>query len=211
MKQIYSQNEMAENTIKGFFVPSVAAWFLFFLLSGILLLIYTFSQILDWFGNDSLRSTETFNQSLQLFNSRFGSAFDSALGGRLGQVIIWSFVGALVYILIWFVKNMFNSVENDLIIDRYDHPKNYDRTKFFGVAIGELMLFMALLVVLAFYTYAGFNIIMPATAGMLSSSINKFLLPNSLLAILLSIVIPTLGIYAWSIIAKLMFRLWQRL
>lgn len=211
MTQIFSQNEMSENTARGFFVPSFAAGFLFFLTGCILLLVYTYSRILGWFGNDYLNSADTLNQSIQVFNKGLGKSFDSALGGRLGQIIVWSFVGALVYILIWFVKNMFNSVENDLIIDRYSHPKGYNRTRFFGVAIGELAFFIAMLVVLLVYTFIGLKVIMPAAASLTSSSVSHFSLPGSVLYLVISIVVPATTIYVWTISAKVLGRLWQRL
>jgi hypothetical protein len=211
MARILSQNERSQNTLKDFFVPSLAANILFILLGAILLLVYTFSQILGWFGNDYLDSAHKLNQNLQVFNKGLSSSFDSALGGRLGQIIVWSFVGALVYILIWFVKNMFNSVENDLIIDRYSHPQNYNRTKFFGVALGELFLFIAMLIVLVVYTFLGLKVILPAAASLMSSSINHFHLSSSILYLALSVAVPMLAIYFWTIFAKVMTRLWQRL
>lgn len=211
MTQILSQNELSQNTIKSFFLPSFAASFLFFLLGSILLLVYTFSQILGWFGNDYLDSAHKLNQGIQVFNKGLSSSFDSALGGRLGQAIVWSFVGALVYILIWFVKNMFNSVENDIIIDHYSHPQNYNRTRFFGVALGELFFFIAMLIVLVVYSFTSLKIIMPAAASLMSSAVNHFSLPNSIIYVLLSLIVPAAAIYAWAILAKVMARLWQRL
>jgi hypothetical protein len=211
MARILSQNEMSQNALKDFFVPSFAGGFLICLLGGILLLTYTFSQILGWFGNDYLSSANKLNQSLGVFNKGLSNSFDSALGGRLGQVIVWSFVGALVYILIWFIKNMFNSVENDFIIDRYSHPQGYNRSKFFGLAIGELAFFIAMLIILIGFTFVGLKVIMPAAASLMSSAVNHFRVPNSVLYIALSVLVPVFAIYFWTIFARLMARLWERL
>jgi hypothetical protein len=211
MAQILSQNEKSTNTIKDFFVPSWAAGVLFFLLGLVMLLVYTFSQILGWFGNDYLNSANKLNQSIGVFNKGLSSSFDSALGGRLGQIVVWSLVGALSYILIWFIKNMFNSVENDIIIDRYSHPTGYNRKLFFGMALGELLFFFAMLIVLVVYSFTGLKVILPAAASLMSSSINHFHLSSSVPYITISVLIPIAAIYIWSILAKAFIRLWQRL
>lgn len=211
MAQILSQNEKSTNTLKDFFVPSFAAVFLYFLLGSILLLTYAYSRILGWFSNDYLESAGRLDQSLQVFGKGFGHSFDTALGGRLGQAIVWSLLGALVYILIWFVKNMLNSVENDFITDRYLHPKTYNRTKFLGVAIGELVFFLALLIVLAVYTFIGLKVVMPAAASLLSSSLSHFRFPISILYIVLSVVVPAIAVYVWVIVTQMLTRLWQKL
>jgi hypothetical protein len=211
MAQILSQNERSRNTLKDFFVPSFAAGFLYVLLGIILLLLYTFSQIIGWFGNDYLDSADKLHESLHVFNTGLARSFDSALGGRLGQVVVWSLLGALCYILIWFVKNMFNSVENDLIVDRYLHPNNYNRSQFLGVAVGELIFFIAMLIVLLIYTFIGLKVVLPAAASLASSAANHFKLPDSALYILLSVLVPIAAIYIWTIFAKLLPRLWQRL
>ncbi|MBX4190643.1 hypothetical protein KW794_00995 [Candidatus Saccharibacteria bacterium] len=211
MKQILSQNEMSSNTLKDFFVPSFAAGFLYSMLGAVLLLIYTFTQILGWFGNDYLDSASKLNQSFHVFNKGLSTSFNSALGGRLGQIIVWSFVGALCYILIWFVKNMFNSVQNDIIVDQYSHPKSYNRVQFFGVALGELVFFIAMLILLAVYTFVGLKIMLPASASLMSASINHFQLPSSVFYIIFSALVPVLGVYIWSIFSKVVVRLWRHL
>jgi hypothetical protein len=211
MAQILSQSEMSSNTLKDFLVPSFAGGFLYFLVGLIMLLIYTFSQILGWFGNDYLDSADKLNQNIGVFSKGISTSFDTALGGRLGQILVWSLVGALSYILIWFIKNMFNSVENDIIIDRYTHPQNYNRQKFLGVALGELMFFIASLIVLAVYTFVWLKVILPAAASMLSSSINHFYLSSSVPYILMSALVPVIAVYFWAIFAKVLIRLWQHL
>src|SRR3954464_14275994 len=111
MAKIQSQSQNAEAEVKAFFVPSLAGWLLFLLLGAVLLLIYNLNQILNWVGNNYLESASRLNLSINVLNSGFTSSFDSAFGGRLGQIIVWALVGALAYILLWFLKNMLNSFE----------------------------------------------------------------------------------------------------
>ncbi|WP_410971936.1 hypothetical protein, partial [Salmonella sp. SAL4445] len=79
-------------------------------------------------------NAEGLKLDINILNSSFSNSFSSALGGRLGLIIVWSFVGALAYIGIWFLKNILNSFENDVIIDHYLHPTNYSRAGYWGSA-----------------------------------------------------------------------------
>jgi hypothetical protein len=211
MPHIISESERTQNGPKNFFIPSPPGVLLLFLVGAILLVLFSFSQIFNWIGNDYLGTADRLDLSIKVFNNGLGNSFDSALGGRLGQVVVWSLIGALAYILIWFIKNMFNSVENDIIVDHYLHPKNFNRAKYLSWAFGGLMVFVALLIITVVYTFVGLKVILPAAASLTSSSVSHFHSVNSALYILLSLLICTLAVYVWMILLKLLARTWHLL
>jgi hypothetical protein len=45
----------------------------------------------------------------------------------------------------------------------------------------------------------------------MSSAVNHFQIPGSILYIAMSVLVPAAAIYVWGMLAKVMVRLWQRI
>lgn len=211
MSKIESQNEQAADNLKNFFVPSFAAGILLFLLGTFLLLAYNTGQIINWVGSGYLESANQLNLSINVLNNGFTNSFNTALDGRLGQIIFWSLLGALLYIVLWFLRNFINSFENDVIVDHYLHPQNFNRSGYWGSAIAGKIFFTAIVVVLIAYTFLALKVIMPAVGALTSTSIYNFRLPASVFYIVLCVLIPTVVIYLWSLIVRVLSHLWKLL
>lgn len=209
MAKILSQSDRINNRLKNFFVPSFAGGILLFLLGTIMLLAYNLSQIINWVGTTYLESADNLNLSINVFSQGLGNSFDAALGGRLGQITVWALIGSLAYIVIWFLKNILNSFENDVIVDRYLHPSTFNRAGYWGSAMAGKVFFGAMVIVLAAYSYLAIKVIMPATTALANTAINDFRLPDSILYIALCIFIPALMLYIWTLAAKIVGHLWK--
>jgi hypothetical protein len=211
MPTIQSQSQSTNSPVKDFFVPSFAGGIILFLLGALMLLIYSFNQIINWVGSNYLDAADTLHLNIGVFSNGVSKSFDNAFGGRLGQIIVWSIVGALCYILIWFVKNMFNSFENDVIIDHYLHPKSYSRAGYWGSTMAGIIFFGVILILLVAYTYIALKVIMPGVSALTSSSINDFRLPLSLLYLVMCVLASALLIYLWTRLAKVVAHTWKLL
>lgn len=209
MAKILSQSETTNSEFKNFFVPTFAGGILFFILGAALLLIYNLNQIINWVGTNYLDSKETLHLHIGVLSSSFGKSFDSAFGGRLGQIIVWSLVGALCYILIWFLKNVLNSFENDVIVDHYLHPKNYSRAGYWGSAFAGIIFFGVVLILTVSYTYLAVKAIMPGTSALANSALNDFRMPLSIFYVLLATGLATAVIYIETLLIRTLSRLWK--
>jgi hypothetical protein len=211
MAKIQSQSQKSITEARDFFVPSLAGGLLFLLLGSVLLLIYNLNQIISWVGNSYLGSADRLNLSINVLNNGFTSSFDTAFGGRLGQIIVWSLVGALAYILLWFLKNMLNSFENDVIVDHYLHPSNFSRTGYWGSAFAAKIFFGAVAIILITYTFLTVKVLLPAAAALSIAAAHNFKLPDSILYLLLCVLIPAITIYLWTLLVKTLAHLWKLL
>jgi hypothetical protein len=211
MAKIQSQSQKSTGEVRAFFVPSFAGGLLFLLLGAVLLFIYNLNQILSWVGNSYLESASRLSLSINVLNNGFTSSFDTAFGGRLGQIVVWSMVGALAYIGLWFLKNVLNSFENDVIVDHYLHPSNFSRTGYWGSAVAGKMFFAAFAIIFVAYTFLAIKVVLPSAAALSSSAINDFKLPDSILYLLLCVIIPAAALYFWVLLMKILSHLWKLL
>jgi hypothetical protein len=211
MAQIESESEKQEHRFVNFFVPSFSEVLLYLLLGGILLVIFNSRTLLNWLGTNYIGSPQNLKLNLDIVNNSVSSSLSSSFGGRLGQIIVWSLIGALAYIALWFLKNILNSFENDVIINHYLHPKSFNRAGYWGSAFSSKIFFGALFILFIGYTYALFTIIFPAISALCASAVYHFELPVSVLYILLCIFVAGAAIYLWVILMRLISHLWKLL
>lgn len=209
MATIRSQSQNENTKAREFFVPSLAGSTLLLLLGAILLAAYNFSQIIHWVGINYLNSTDTLHVNIGVLTHGFAKSFDSTFGGRLGQIIVWSLVGALCYILIWFLKNILFSFENDIIVDHYLHPKNYSRAGYWGSALAGIIFFAAVTITLLAYTFLCLMAVLPGASALANSAINDFKIPDSLLYLIVAVLVPAMAIYIWTLLIKAVTHLWK--
>lgn len=208
MDAIQSESYIETHRARSFFIPSLADIILYLLVGALLLGSYNFKSILNWFGSNYLISGESIKPTIHVLNSNFSHSFSTAFGGRLGQVIFWSLVGAAAYIGLWFTKNLIYSFENDVIIDRYLHPSSYNRAGYWGSAFAGKMFFGAMVILLIGYLYVSLKVVMPAAALLARSATGHFRLPTDLLYLLLAVLISAFLVYAGWLMVRLVRRLW---
>lgn len=211
MSDIESQSGMAGHRIRSFFIPSGLTSVLYILLGSILLVLFSFSNLLNLIGANYLGPAYKLSLNINILNNTISKSLGSAFGGRLGQIVVWSLVGAVTYLCLWFLKNLLNSFENDIIIDHYRHPENFSRAGYWGSAVSAKIFFGALVIILATYSYLVLKVVMPAAANLASSAVYNFRLPASLVYIVLCVLIPAAAIYVWMLIARLLSHLWKLL
>ena len=211
MAKIQSQSDRSAGKAKSFFIPTLAGSIIFLIFGALLLVAYNSSQLISWVGNNYLESADKLTLNINILNNGFSNSFSTAFNGRLGQIVVWSLVGALAYVGLWFLKNLLNSFENDVIIDHYLHPSSFNAAGYWGSTMAGKIFFAATAIILVTYTYLAVKVIMPAVAALTSSAINDFEVAKSLLYILICIAISAMVIYLWTLIAKTVIHLWKLL
>ena len=211
MAKIESQSDRSSHRLINSVMPSVAELILYALLSLILLVVFNSSEIISRLGNNYLSAAQGLKANFSTLSSGFSNSFSTALGGRLGQIMLWSFIGALAYIGLWLSKNVLNSFENDVIIDHYLHPSSYNRLVYRGSSF-SVKIFLAVMVLLtASYGFLLFTVILPAIAGLAGSASYNFVLSTSPWYILLGIAMGAIALYIGLLLLRLVVHLWQLL
>lgn len=208
MDEFESQSYYASHRTRSFFIPPPAEAVLYILLGLILLLLFNWSNLFTWLGDNYTGSAGNLQAGFNELNNSFSHSFNSVLGGRLGQIVVWSFVGAATYIGLWFVRNLLNSFENDVIVDHYLHPGNYTRLGYWQSALAGKVFFAASGVVLIAYLFFAITVFLPATATLAASATYHFHLLTSPFYISIALLAFSLAVYIFMLIAKAVTHLW---
>ncbi len=211
MARIQSQSDITSHHAGNFFKPSVAEAMLYFLLSIILLVIYNSGDIIHHLGSNYIGSPEHLKTNFTTLSNGFSNSFSSALGGRLGQIILWSFVGALAYIALWLAKNILNSFENDVISAHYLHPSTYSRIGYWGSSFAIKLFLASMLLFSAGYLFVSIRAVLPAVALLAGSAAYNFHWLTSIGYLLFSITAVAVLLYIGTVLLKLTAHLWKLL
>jgi len=210
MAQIQSQNEKDMHNSSSVFIPSIAATVLYTLLGLILMMVYNSGSIMQRLSGDYIGSPEHLKTNFTTLSNNFSNSFSTALGGRLGQIIVWSFIGAVTYIGVWLIRSVLNSFENDVISDSYVHPSNYSRAGYWSSSL-SVKIFLAALTLMAIgFTLVAVRSILPSISALAGSAVYNFSWPDSLFYLAFSVVAAWLVIYAFVTLLRLVSRLWKR-
>ncbi|MBX4197303.1 hypothetical protein KW801_01960 [Candidatus Saccharibacteria bacterium] len=211
MVEIVSESEISSHRAGNFFRPSAAEIGLYFLLSIILLIVYNSGSIIQKLGSNYIGSPEHLKTNFDTLSSGFSNSFSTALGGRLGQIILWSFVGALAYIALWLAKNVLNSFENDIISDHYLHPKTYSRVGYWGSSFSVKIFLAAMLLISAGFLFVAVRAVLPSVAALAGSAAYNFHWSSGPYYLAFSVVGVALVIYIGVVLLRLVSHFWKLL
>jgi hypothetical protein len=209
MADYKSSSQIASHKLRNFFTPSGAEVFLFAIIAAVLLAALNAGNAIQKLSNNYIGSPDNLKANFSTLSNSFNSSFSTALGGRLGQILLWAFIGAVAYIGIWAIKNVFYSFENDIIADHYLHPSSYSRIGYWGSSFSVKIFFFALLLVSAAYVFIVVRAVLPAAAALAGSAVNKFQASSSPLYILSALFGVMLALYIGKLLFKLVAHLWK--
>lgn len=207
MSQLKSQNERLSHRLKSFFFPGGAEAVLLVLLSIILLIVFNTRTVIKHVDKNALSSAG----SLTAGYSTFTNDFSQALGGRLGQILLWAFIGALAYIGLWLCKNVLNSFENDVISDRYIHPTSYSHFGYWGSSMSVKAFLLADILVIIAYIFVFIKAVMPGLAALTSGAVYNFRATASPLYILGCVLAGAFLLYVLLLLLRFTSHLWKLL
>jgi hypothetical protein len=211
MVRFKSQSEISSHEARNFFIPSGAETILYFLLSIILILVLNSGDIIHRLSNNYIGSPQNLKANFTTLSDGFSHSFSTALGGRLGQMLLWSFVGALAYIGLWLAKNILNSFENDIISDHYMHPSAYSRAGYWGSSFSVKIFLAAQVLIIAGFTFTVITAVLPSISALAGSAAYGFDWTSSPLYILFSILGTALVMYIAVVLFRLLSHLWKLL
>lgn len=211
MANITTGSEAGRHEVRDFFLPGWAETFLYLLLSILLILIFNAGSIISRLSNNYVGSPEKLKANFSTLFSGFSNSFSSALGGRLGQIILWAFVGAVVYMAIWLARNLLNSFENDIISAHYLHPSSYNRAGSLGVSLTIKIFLLAELIITVAYLFVALTAALPAVAALAGSAAYNFVAATSPFYMLFALLGVALIIYIGSVLLRLLAHLWKLL
>jgi len=211
MVEFKSDSENTAHRASSFFIPTIAEAILYFLISIILLVIYNSGDIIHRLSSNYVGNPENLKANFTTLSTGFSNSFSGALGGRLGQIILWSFVGALAYIALWLAKNVLNSFENDLISAHYLHPSNYSRIGYWGSSFSVKIFLAAMLLFSAGYLFVIVRAVLPAVSALAGSAAYHFQWSTSPWYLLFAVVSIGLVLYIAMVLLRLVSHLWKLL
>lgn len=180
-------------------------------LALIIIVVLNVGNIINRLSSNYIGSPENLKANFTTLAEGFSHSFGSALGGRLGQMLLWAFVGALAYIGLWLAKNILNSFENDLISDHYVHPSTYSRAGYWGSSFSVKIFLAAEVLILVGFVFIAVTSILPSLAALAGSAAYNFIWSASPLYMLVAVLGAALAIYIGMVLLKLLSHLWKLL
>jgi hypothetical protein len=211
MADYKSNSQVASHKLRGFFTPSGAEILLLAIISSILLAALNAGSAIQKLSNNYIGSPDHLKANFSTLSSSFNSSFSTALGGRLGQILLWAFIGAITYIGLWIIKNIFYSFENDVIADHYLHPSSFSRAGYWGSSFSVKIFFFALALISAAYVFVAVRAVLPAAAALAGSAVDNFHASTSPFYILSALIGLVVVLYIGKLLFKLLAHLWKLL
>ncbi len=117
MKKIESHSSNIGITNKRFILPSGLQILLYLLISVLLLIVFNLLSLWRYLNNVVLAPNGGLDGIIADRSSGLHQFLNAASQSLVLQILFWMCVGCLIYIFIWFLRNISTSIINDLIAD----------------------------------------------------------------------------------------------
>lgn len=206
-KGVTSYNSRFSVSARQFFLPSRAQFFMYILVSSLVLIFLNGQTIWNNFKGN-LQSDLTLSDVVIGNAPVLQKVIDQLAHSRVPEIVFWLMVGCGVYIIVWFIRNISGNVINDVVADSYLHPKNYSRWMFWQSVIARKILFFFCIFLLIVYVFTGIKFL-PAVARFFYSAIDGFSLSPSIVQIIISVFITSFVLYLFILLVHLTVNLWR--
>jgi hypothetical protein len=157
--QSYSSASTIGATSKNFLVPSWSQLVLYLLISILLLIIFNLGGLWSYLNSVILAPEGGLDSVLAEHASGVRHFLNAASQSIILQIIFWVCIGSLIYVLIWFIRNVVVNILNDVVADQYIHPPSYSRFNYWGSVIARKVFFAISTLVLLFYFFASWRLV----------------------------------------------------
>jgi hypothetical protein len=205
--RIVSNNSIGM-TSRNVLVPSGSQFLLYFLIGFLLLIILNIKRAWDYLNQVVLKPQGGLDNVIADKSPGIHKLLTSLSQSILLQVVFWVFVGCVVYVIIWFVKNIAINLLNDITADQYVHPKAYKRTKFWGSIFARRTFFWISAGILVVYLAVGARMLV-YLAELCYDAITDFAPASSILQIAGSLIAATSAIYICVLLVHIAMNSWQ--
>lgn len=210
MAYLESRSDISRRKARNFFLPTGAEAILYLLVSAIVLVVLNYGNILGRLSSRGIDLNRHLNANVDSLSSNFSHTLTSSLGGRLGQMILWSLVGAAAYIILWLAKNLLNSFENDIITTGYVHPPSYSNINYWESSLSVKIFLFVISIVSIVYGYLLIRVALPSLAVFVGGAAYNFNL-TSPFYIAAGIVGSAVFLYGFTLLMRVIARLWKLL
>jgi hypothetical protein len=208
MQTIRSHSSGNSSFLKQFIIPSPIQVLLYLLSAFVILAAINSLAIWHYLNDDPAGQQRAVSIFVDSSGSQSGSGLLSSIGqGRLLQIFLWTLIGVVIYSVIWFIKNLLNSVRNDIVADEYVHPKSYNRVGYWKSILLRKAFFILCVSVLLGFIYAMVQIL-PLLSTIFYQSIQNFRLADIPGVLLCSLALAIL-MYILIVIIRITSNSWR--
>jgi hypothetical protein len=195
-------------TSKSFLVPSGSQIFLYVLISFLLLITLNIGKAWEYLNKAVLKPQGGLDSIVASNAPGLHKILNSLSQSIILQVIFWVLVGCIVYVIIWFVKNIAINLLNDITADQYIHPTTYKRSRFWGSIFARRTFFWISAVLLIVYLSVGTRVLV-YLANLCYSAVIDFEKVQSVLDLAGSILAVTCLIYMLVLVVHVTMSSWR--
>jgi hypothetical protein len=195
-------------TRNNFLVPGGSQFILYFLISILLLILLNIKKTWDYLNQTVLKPEGGLDGVIANNAPGIHKVISSITQSIILQVLFWIFVGCVVYMTIWFIKNIAINLVNDVTADQYVHPLSYKRYKFWGSILARRTFFWISSGVLVFFLAVSARLIIDLS-GLCYDAVTDFAFIQSLLNIAGSLLAVTSIIYLGVLLVHVVMTSWQ--
>jgi hypothetical protein len=207
--QSYSSSATVGATSKNFLIPTWSQLVLYLLISLLLLTVFNLRQLWEYLNNNILASDGLGLGSVISENaSGLHKLLNSLSQSIILQVAFWVCIGSLIYMLIWFVRNVVINILNDVVADSYVHPSSYSRFHYWESIIARKIFFGISLTVLLFYFFAGWRL-MSSLAELAYQLFPQFTTPQNLLELTGAVLVTMALVHSFILITHITINSWR--
>jgi hypothetical protein len=152
---IESHSSSVGATSKRFLLPSGTQLLLYALVGILLLIALNLKNAWDYLNHTVLQPQGGLDNIISEKAPAVHKFLNSLSQSIALQVVFWIFVGCVVYIIIWFIRNIATNILNDIVADKYVHPASYNRSMYWGSILARKVFFWISVIVLVFYLVTG--------------------------------------------------------
>jgi hypothetical protein len=206
-KQIESSNSIGA-TSRDFLLPGWSQFFLYFLISFLLLIALNIRKAWDYLNQTVLKPEGGLDSIVASKTPGVHKVINSLSQSILLQVVFWVFVGCVVYVIVWIIKNIAINLLNDITADLYVHPASYKRYKFWGSILARrIFFFLSAAMLVIFLTVGGKTLIYLASLSY--NAVVYFTAAQSTIDIAESLIATTCLIYIGVLLVHIVMSSWR--
>lgn len=179
MKPLQSHNSQSRGSLISFIIPGPIQILLYILSGLIILALINARAVWEYLYKDPVgqqRAVDLFANGSA--NKPASGLLSSSLPARISQILVWTIIGIIIYSVIWFIKNLFNNIRNDIVADEYVHPKNYNRAGYWRSILLRKVFFVFTATVFVGFVYTLIKIL-PLISNIFYQSLKNFKLSGS--------------------------------
>lgn len=196
------------STSKQFLLPSIPQLLLYALIGLLILVLLNLAKAWDYLNQNVLMPQGGAESYISQKSPWLYHAINSLSHSIILQVIFWVAVGCIVYIIIWFIRNIGINVLNDIAADNYVHPESYKRSRYWESVLARKIFFGISIILLITFIVSGARL-MTSLANTSYRIVTTFHTLHNLLELVGTLLAATCLIYVLVLIAHLSINSWR--